>query len=116
MTYPTDPPPPPGGGYGHGYGHGYGPYGGAPPPQIKNNLVWAILTTLLCCLPFGIVAIVKAAQVDGKAAVGDYAGAQAAADSARNWSIWSAVSILLFFLGALVLGMISGYLESSSTY
>ena len=33
---------------------------------IPNNMVWAILTTLFCCLPFGIVSIVYAAQVDGK--------------------------------------------------
>ena len=30
-----------------------------------NNLVWAILITILCCWPFGIVAIIKAASVDG---------------------------------------------------
>ena len=29
-----------------------------------NNLVWAILATVLCCLPFGIVAIIKSTQVD----------------------------------------------------
>ena len=46
--------------------------GGAPPP---NYLVWAILTTIFCCLPFGIVSIVFAAQVNGKYAGGDYAGA-----------------------------------------
>ena len=35
-------------------------------PMIKpdSNLVWAILTTLICCLPFGVVAIVKACKVD----------------------------------------------------
>ncbi|WP_010343070.1 CD225/dispanin family protein, partial [Xanthomonas sacchari] len=27
-------------------------------PQVSNNLVWAILTTLFCCLPLGIVSIV----------------------------------------------------------
>jgi len=37
--------------------------------------VQAILCTLFCCLPFGIVAIVFAAQVDGKLAAGDYNGA-----------------------------------------
>ena len=29
-----------------------------------SNLVWAILCTVLCCLPLGIVAIVKAASVE----------------------------------------------------
>ena len=27
--------------------------------NIPNHLVWAILSTLFCCLPFGIVSIVK---------------------------------------------------------
>ena len=48
--------PPPGYGYGYGYGSGYG-YA-SPPPFAKpaNNLVSAILATVLCCLPLGIVA------------------------------------------------------------
>lgn len=72
--------PPPGGGYGDygsaapppppGYG---GPGAGTPPP---NHLVWAILSTLFCCLPLGIASIVFAAQVNGKHAAGDVAGAQ----------------------------------------
>ena len=59
----------------------------APPREpISSNLVWAILTTLFCCLPFGIVAIVHAAQVDGKVAAGDYAGAKEASGKAKTWS------------------------------
>ena len=33
---------------------------GQRPLKPDNNLVWAILCTLLCCLPFGIVSIVYA--------------------------------------------------------
>lgn len=58
---------------------------GAPRAPIPNHLVWAILVTLFCCLPGGIVAIVYAAQVDGKAAAGDYAGAQQSSDNAKLW-------------------------------
>lgn len=29
-----------------------------------NNLVWGILATVFCCLPFGIVSIVKASKVN----------------------------------------------------
>lgn len=47
--------------------------------------------TLFCCLPFGIVAIVKSSQVSGLYAQGRYAEAQASADSARKWIIWSVV-------------------------
>ena len=59
-----------------------GPPMGMKPP---NHLVWAILATLFCCLPFGIVAIVYAAQVDGKFNTGDYYGAQKASDNAKKW-------------------------------
>jgi predicted secreted protein len=77
---PGYPPPPP----------GYPPQ--QPPGQAPNNhLVWSILVTLFCCLPFGIVAIVKSSQVNGLWAQGRYAEAQASADSARKWVTWGAV-------------------------
>ena len=40
-----------------------GPAAGGPP---DNKLVWSILVTLFCCLPFGIVAIIKSAEVNSK--------------------------------------------------
>lgn len=57
----------------------------AAPPS--NGLVGAILTTIFCCLPFGIVAIVKAAQVNSLWAAGQQAAAQEAADSAGKWTM-----------------------------
>lgn len=84
------------------------------PPQIKpgNNLVWAILTTIFCCLPFGIVAIVYASKVDGLWAAGDYAGAYYSAGKAKNWSIIAAacgalgiiVYVILVSTGFAILG------------
>lgn len=63
-----------------------------PPGQAPNNyLVWSILVTLFCCLPLGIVAIVKSSQVNGLWAQGQYAEAQNAANSAKTWAIWSMV-------------------------
>lgn len=59
---------------------------------VNNNLVWAILSTLFCCLPLGIVSIVFAAQVNGKLAAGDVTGAQEAADKAKKWAMWSAIA------------------------
>jgi len=61
-----------------------------PPPQAAspsppNYLVWAILSTLFCCLPFGVVAIVYAAQVEGKWFRGDYEGSLQASKNARVW-------------------------------
>lgn len=69
-----------------------------PPGEVPNYLVWAILTTIFCCLPFGIVSIVYAAQVNGKLAAGDYAGAVASSNNAKRWAIISAVTALVLFV------------------
>jgi Interferon-induced transmembrane protein/zinc-ribbon domain len=57
---------------------------------VQNYLVFAILATVLCCLPAGIPAIVYAAQVNGKLQAGDLAGAQQASKNARLWCFISA--------------------------
>ena len=62
---------------------------GAAAPVIPNHLVGAILATLFCCLPFGIVAIVYAAGVNGKIAAGDIAGAEASSKKAATSAQWS---------------------------
>lgn len=86
MSYGTVPGQP--GGYGGpgGYGSPAG-YGGPPP---NNYLAWAILATLFCCVPFGVVSIVFAAQVDSKWAAGDFQGAMDSSRKARTWAISSA--------------------------
>lgn len=61
------------------------------PGQVPNYLVWAILVTLFCFLPTGIVAIVFASQVNTKLAAGDIAGAIEASNKAKMWTIVSAV-------------------------
>ena len=42
------------------------------PVKPDNFLPWAIISTILCCLPFGIVAIVYATQVDSYWFSGNY--------------------------------------------
>jgi len=78
-------------------------------PQVPNHLVWAILTTLFCCLPAGIVSIVYAAQVNGKLASGDIAGAQESSNNAKKWAMWSAiigvVAIVLYIILVVVMGI-----------
>lgn len=60
-----------------------------PPVAAKppNHLILAILATVLCCLPLGVPAIIFAAQVDGKAAAGDTAGAAEASRKAKLFSM-----------------------------
>jgi len=72
--------------------------------NVPNYLPQAILTTIFCCLPFGIVAIVYAAQVNSKLAAGDYEGALSASKSAKLWSWISfgsglAIVVIYFILG-----------------
>lgn len=74
-----------------------------PVAAIPNHLISAIFVTLCCCLPFGIVALVFAAQVNSKLAAGDVAGAQAASNSARTWVLVAFLAGLLTFgAGALL--------------
>src|SRR3978361_2395637 len=81
------PPPPPG-----NYPPPQGPGGpGGPTGQPDSNLVWAILVTVLCCLPLGIVSIVKATQVSGLWGQGRYAEAQKASQDARKFASWGAI-------------------------
>ncbi len=110
-AYPPDPGPYPGGGpapYPHGPyaggpyqggGYGYGPYPGGRQRPPDNHMVWAVLVTVFCCLPLGIVSIVKASQVNTRLSVGDWAGAVQASQEAKNFAIISAVIGLLFFVG-----------------
>lgn len=60
--------------------------------SVPNYLVYAILATLFCCVPFGIAAIVYAAQVNGKLAAGDYAGALESSRKAKKWC-WVAFGV-----------------------
>ncbi len=80
----------------------------APPvPRVPNYLVQAILVTIFCCLPLGIVSIVYAAQVNGKIAAGDFDGARRASESAKTWAWISFGSGLGFGLIALIVGLLT---------
>jgi hypothetical protein len=65
--------------------------------------VWSILATLFCCLPLGVVAIVKSTQVSGLWAQGQYAEAQASADAAKKWVKWS---VIAWVVGAALYGIV----------
>lgn len=59
---------------------------------IPNYLTQAILVTLFCCVPFGIVAIVYGSKVNSRALAGDVEGAREASDNAFKWVIASLVT------------------------
>lgn len=73
-------------------------------PCPPSNLVWAIVSTILCCLPTGIVAIVYACKVDNLYLMGNYQGAVEASNKARNWAIGGLIAgVVFYFVYILVL-------------
>ena len=86
-----------------------------PPPasdvhdKVPNYLIPAIISAL-CCFPLGIISIIFAAQVNGKVAAGDVAGALAASKKAKLFSIiFIIVGVVLwgayFLFGASIVGL-----------
>jgi hypothetical protein len=79
-----------------------------PSPRPKNWLVESILVTLFCCIPFGVVGIVFASQVNSKYDAGDFDGALKASKDAAKWtkiaffvgiSVWVLYLLFIFLLG-----------------
>ena len=71
-----------------------------PPPapthdKVPNYLIPAILSAI-CCFPLGIISIIFAAQVNGKVAAGDLAGA---ADSSKKAKMCSFIFLGLGIVG-----------------
>jgi hypothetical protein len=60
-------------------------------PCPPTNLVWAIISTVLCCLPAGVVAIVYAIKVTNKYREGDIEGAKRASETGAWWCIASII-------------------------
>ena len=87
---------------------GYGPQQpyGAQPPMPDTYMVWAVLVTVFCCLPFGIVSIVKASQVSSLYSQGRYQEAVAASEAAKKWAIWSAVAGVVISIIVIVLQIV----------
>ena len=77
-------------------------------PKPDNLLVWAILSTVLCCVPFGIVSIVYSTKVDSLWNNGQYAEAQDAASKAKTWAIIAAVSGIVVSVIAAIVSVVGG--------
>jgi len=76
--------------------------------NVENHMVKAILVTLFCCLPLGIVAIIKASAVNSQLAAGDVEGAQASAAEANKWANYGLVGFVvlsILYIILMVLGI-----------
>ena len=79
-------------------------------PNHTLHLVLAIVATIFCCLPLGVVAIVFAAIGMSREGSGDYAGAESAARTA-SICYWIAIGLglavgAIYALLALVIGVL----------
>lgn len=90
------------------------PGGVSSPPD--NYLVWAILCTVLCCLPLGIVSIIKSTEVNKLWALGDYNGAQKASADAKKFAMWGAIAAGVLWIGYILIFVIIGVGAMSNSY
>ena len=81
------------------------------PADIDSHMGFAIFSTLCCCLPTGIVAIVFASQVSKHIQNGDYEAAKKSADNAQLFC-WISIGIgLLCNVGSSIFSALSEILQ-----
>lgn len=83
------------------------------PPD--SHMAWAIVSTLLCCWPFGIPAIVNAAKVDKLWFSGYHQAALEASRKAKMWANISAIIGILIVVCYLLMVFISALNAPSTT-
>lgn len=91
-------------------GNGWGPSGmnNVPP---NNYLAFAIFTTICCCLPTGIYAIIRSTKVNTYFAMGQYELARVASEDAKKWSIIGLVIGIVVNVIGFACGLFSAMLE-----
>jgi hypothetical protein len=89
------------------------------PASVPNYLIPAIIS-LFCCLPLGVVGVIFAAQVNGKVAAGDTAGALDASKKAKLFSFIAIgvglVGIICYVLFVVLWGIGMGMAASSGSF
>ena len=78
------------------------------PPQPDTYLVWAILVTVLCCLPLGVASIIYSAKVGSLYAQGDYNGAVDASQKAKKFAMIGGIGGLIFIVIYVIFMVIAG--------
>ena len=87
-------------------------YGGQPgmqrPVNIPTYMAQAILATIFCCLPFGIVAIVNASKVSGLIANGDFENATKCSLQAKKWVNWAVIAAVIYVVFYGIIAILGG--------
>ena len=87
---------------------GYQNNGQKPEINYVPYLILSIISTVCCCLPFGIVGIVFSVKINSAMNAGNYEEAVQDAKMAKIWTIVSFVVGLLFGIVYFVLGIMAG--------
>ncbi|XP_041465977.1 proline-rich transmembrane protein 1-like [Lytechinus variegatus] len=72
----------------------------------QDYFSFSLFVMLCCCLPLGIVAIVKSGEVKTKASVGDMAGARMASQDAKRYAwIGCSIGLIMWIVGIICLSI-----------
>jgi len=78
------------------------------PTKPNNYLALSIITTVMCCMPLGVVSIIQSTKVDGLYNQGKYQEAEAKSKSAKTWAIAGIVVMGIFWVLYLLLFVLLG--------
>lgn len=73
------------------------------PPRPNSYLALAIISTIICCMPLGIISIIYATKVNSSYEDGHFDEAIRASKNAKNWGLASIVTGAIFILGFFIL-------------
>ncbi|XP_041466109.1 proline rich transmembrane protein 1B-like [Lytechinus variegatus] len=71
-------------------------------PMPDDHFIFALLVTIFCCLPLGVVAILKSVNVKTRYNAGDFTGAEQASKGASKWAKIALVTGILFNIAWIV--------------
>lgn len=97
----------------------YTPPPSSTPATVSNNLVLAIVATVLslvCCLPHGLVSLIFALQVNKKVAAGDIDGATNSARQAKLFAWISIIVAAVYFVISMVFGLFGIILSAATSH